>query len=98
MFNSLIRMQKDATLCFRTRLGMASPVAYARAPPFSTAGQSFTQSEFAPSRGRGLKLRARRQPIVRLAVRPLTGARIETQSTTTAPRRRPRSPPHGGAD
>src|SRR6202035_3970 len=38
---------KDATPCLGTRLDMASPAAYARAPPFSTAGQSYTQSQFA---------------------------------------------------
>jgi hypothetical protein len=55
MFNPLMGLQKDATPCLGTRLDMASPGAYARAPPFSTAGQSFTQTQFAPSRGRGLK-------------------------------------------
>src|SRR5437016_10606260 len=59
--------------------------AYARAPPFSTAGQSFTQTQFAPSRGRGLKQRSEGNLLVELLVRPLTGARIETRSSRATP-------------
>ena len=54
--------------------------------------------KFAPSRGRGSKLLLLGFLRGAAAVRPLTGARIETRGAERLGRSGSGSPPHGGAD